>query len=74
MTTPPMPPARPPYKDRPLIVSIAMTILSAIAAVHGIPIGDPGLTQLMDLVVQGLLGLSGLATAVRAIALRKDRP
>lgn len=59
-------------KDRPLWLSIALAVLSAAASYYGLPIGGPEAQQLVELITQGLLGLSGIFAAVRAIILRKQ--
>lgn len=75
MTTPlplpPMPPARPPYKDRPLIGSIAMMLLSAASIYFGVPLSDSGIQSIMELLAEGVMAASGIFAAVRALVLRR---
>lgn len=68
---PPMPPAKPPYKDKPLIGSIAMMLLSAASIYFGIPLSDDGIQGIMELLGEGVLAISGIFAAVRALILRK---
>jgi len=61
-------------RDRPLWASIALAVLSGAAALYGIPFGDAEVQALVELINQGLLGISAIVAAVRALWLRRQRP
>ncbi len=66
-----MPSVRAVAADRPMWASVAAMVVSLAAAVYGIPVGDVEIQALLELVSQGVVAVSGVLAAVRAIVVAR---